>query len=245
MSYAHNEEADFAASQLARMFVDHPDLCHTDYKRQDLPKLSAFATGEGSRAQWPLADGVIVLTKVGKPNAQKSIALEYKRPSEGIHGLLTAVGQTLSYIHKGYSGAVMVIPREYTTLNNPADFVKSVFSSNKIDSRIGIFDYSPPDKNSPYPFADRMRCVRPFTVGEPITNIKIPIGKKTTQWVHIREGSTTRDVLCGYLQASIRLSLDGDKKEQFDIPQQMIDAVRRIQPSADESNVLPIPFIHI
>ena len=48
------------------------------------------------------------------------IALEYKRPNETVHGILTAIGQAFAYISKGYQGAVIVIPDSYPSCSDPA-----------------------------------------------------------------------------------------------------------------------------
>ncbi len=109
MSLNHNAEADFAASELARMFVHNPSLC---YPSSSLPGgLSATASYEPSSSPWPKADGLISLLETG--NQQRDIALEYKRTQEGVHGLLTAIGQAQGYIHKGYNGAAIVVQRAH------------------------------------------------------------------------------------------------------------------------------------
>src|SRR5688572_11779146 len=110
MSYAHNTEADFAASELARMFAHTPSLC---YSASTAPSVSASATYEPSSSPWPKADGLVLLLEAGHQQQQRHIAVEYKRQQEGIHGLLTGLGQAHAYLHKGYSGTALVVPRNY------------------------------------------------------------------------------------------------------------------------------------
>jgi hypothetical protein len=124
VSYNHHTEADFAASELARLFADDPSLC---YAAGTAPAaLSTTASYEASSSGWPLADGVVGLVEPG--GAQKFIAVEYKRVQEGVHGLLTAIGQAQAYRHKGYNGAAIVVPREYRTHARPAEYVAEVLA---------------------------------------------------------------------------------------------------------------------
>ena len=230
MSYIHNEEADFAASELARMFAVQTGLCYADIREADRPNVSAFASKEPSNTKWPLADGVISLVNQAD---RDDVALEYKRVTEGVHGLLTAVGQTLAYIDKGYKAAVMVVPREYSSHQRPGEHVLSVFDTNAIDNRIGIFDYSPPDKTSARPFDGKLNCIRPFTIGAPGPGSAQLSGRTSTQWAHLREGSTTRDVMFCYLKSAVRLSCGGEDQANFDIPAELQSAINRVNPAAD------------
>lgn len=231
MSYAHHEEADFAASQLATMFGADATLCYRDLAAKARPQFSACASNEPGNSPWPLADGVISLVKTGK-DPQDDIALEYKREAEGVHGLLTAIGQSVSYLHKGYNGSVIVIPNRYASLANPAEHVTSVLDSSNVGNRIGVFGYDPPDKTRARPFHERMRCVRPFTAGPARPGAAPLMVKATTQWAHIREGSTTRDCIYRYLQGAIKLAT-GTHDEYFDIDKRLVAAVRKIKPNAD------------
>src|ERR1035437_5142561 len=104
MSILHNSEADFAASELARMFVGDLKIC---FGATSAPSaVSATASHEGSASPWPKADGVVSILETGSQK-QRDVAVEYKRQHEGIHGLLTAIGQAQGYIHKGYNGAAI------------------------------------------------------------------------------------------------------------------------------------------
>jgi len=95
MSYIHNEEADFAASELARMFIAESDLCFAGVDEADRPHFNAFASKEPSNTSWPIADGVISLVNA---NDRDDVAMEYKRDTEGVHGLLTVVDAQLVWI---------------------------------------------------------------------------------------------------------------------------------------------------
>jgi hypothetical protein len=218
------------------MFAVNGALCYNQIELANRPEFSAYATHEPSNTCWPLADGVVSLQKTAG-NGQENVAVEYKRVTEGVHGLLTAIGQTLSYIDKGYNGAVMVIPREYRSHQAPADHVLSVLNTNNIDDRIGIFDYEPPDKNSAYPFSGKLRCIRPLTIGQPREGARVQSGQPNTQWAHLREGSTTRDVLYSYLKSAIRLT-NGGSDNDFDIPVEMTNAILRI-----DNNAVPLEYL--
>ena len=115
MSYAHNMEADFAAVELANLFVANPKICYSSTQKP--PAISATAAYEPPSSGWPEADGLIAVLEGG--GVERAIAIEYKRRQEGIHGILTAMGQAQGYIHKGYNGVVIVVPRTYLTHSDP------------------------------------------------------------------------------------------------------------------------------
>lgn len=148
------------------------------------------------------------------------------------------MGQSLAYVDKGYNGAVIVIPREYSSHDRPAEHVVSVLESNQVDSRIGVFDYLPPDKTMAYPFRNRLRCVRPITVLPPVHGRRAISTKPSTQWVHLREGSTTRDVIYCYLKSAMRLASGGKDNPAFGIPPQLVSAIARLNSSADPASYL-------
>ncbi len=232
MSYNHNTEADFAASELARMFVADPALC---YSANQLPRgLSASASYEPPSSPWPKADGLITLLETGGQR-QRDIAVEYKRQQEGIHGLLTAIGQAQAYLHKGYSGAVLVLPSIYSSLDGLAAYVKEVLDNAGTESGIGVFRYDPPDSTIASPFLNRLHCIRPILVRE--QRAQIASARPKTQWVHMREGSTTRDAFFRFLQTAKRLSA-GNAEVPPQIPQGLRDAVTRIAPGRTAEDYL-------
>lgn len=229
---SHNAEADFASSELARMVVASPQLC---YPANFPPDLSATASYEPSASGWPKADGLVsLLEAVGGP--QRDVAIEYKRPQEGIHGLLTAIGQAHGYIHKGYSGAAIVIPGQYATHPTPADYVREVLDRVSTCAAIGVFRYDPPDQSSPTPFAGRLHCVRPLVLVTGAGARAISGRGAKTQWVHMREGSTTRDAFFRFLQTAKLLPTGAVPPPQ--IPQGLRDAVERLAPGQDPASYL-------
>lgn len=229
MSYDHNAEADFAGSEVARMLVANPRLC---FDAATCPAtLSASASYEPSSAGWPKADGLISVLEPGATE-QRAIALEYKRPQEGIHGLLTAIGQAHGYLHKGYNGAAIVIPARYASHGTPGEYVRDVLNEISESRSIGVFSYEAPDTTSPTPFAERIQCIRPFVfAGGGVRLRPISQGPKT-QWVHMREGSTTRDAFFRFLQVAKRLSADSSSARPVLRPE-IVDAVGRLAPGRD------------
>ena len=225
MSLTHNAEADFAASELARMFVADAGLCYAASARP--AALSASASYEPSSSPWPHADGVVALLESGT-NATREIAIEYKRVQEGAHGLLTAIGQAQGYVHKGYHGAAIVVPSLYSSLSGPAEYVRNVLDAVTQNPSIGVFRYDTPDTSSSAPFNGRLHCVRPFTVATQAIPARRAMSRPKTQWVHMREGSTTRDGFYRFLQAAKMLSGAPDPVPR--LPQELRDAVSRIAP---------------
>jgi hypothetical protein len=226
-------EADFAASELARMFASTPDVCFDVVGRPTSP--SASASYEPSSSPWPKADGTITLLDGSAANT-KSIALEYKRPHEGVHGLLTAMGQAYSYLHKGYHGAAIVIPKVYATHGSPGEFLRSALDYIDGSGAIGVFHYDVPDISSSTPFAGKLHCVRPMKLATLLSTPHIAAVPKT-QWVHMREGSTTRDGFFRFLQVAKVLAADGTTVVP-DVPHELIAAVGRIDPNRDAYSYL-------
>lgn len=226
MSYSHNIGADFAASELARMLVAVPSLCYQD---GGVPtSISCNASYEPSTSPWPKADGVVSIVEPGG-TIRREIALEYKRKQEGIHGLLTAMGQAHGYIHKGYSGAMIIVPSAYSSLASPANYVAEVLDCISGSKAIGVFRYDDPNPSSATPFAGRIHCVRSFELITNESTAKPVASGPKTQWVHMREGSTTRDAFFRFLQTAKKLSA-GTLMPHPILPLGLIDAIDRIAP---------------
>lgn len=227
---AHNLEADFAASELARQFVTNPSLC---YSASATPAgISATASFENSSSPWPKSDGLISIIETGTGELL-NIALEYKRQAEGIHGVLTAIGQAQGYMHKGYNGAAIVVPRLYSTHANPAAYIDSVLSHLGGGSQsIGVFHYDAPDLASSTPFSGRLHCVRPFDVATTVRGSTAISGRgPITQWVHTREGSTVRDAFFRFLQIAKSYTIGIGTLPPLDPA--LVAAVDRLAPGAN------------
>jgi hypothetical protein len=225
---SHDLEASYAAAEVAAEWLRHPEHCF-----QTIPSrssLSAYATREG-RNTWPHADGVIELSVTG--GGSYSVALEFKRLNEGLHGVLTAIGQAHAYLRKGYAGAIIVIPGSYAGLANSSSYVREVLEQTSKSEAIGVFGYQPPDMSNPSPFAGRLQVGRTLKVdATPPIAAPLPLRGAETQWAHVREGSTDPDALFKYLQ-SVKLLSGGTSSVLFTVPKPIADAVERNQSGAD------------
>lgn len=229
MSYSHHVGADFASSEIARLLASNPGLC---YPAVGVPVgVSGSAAYEPSSSPWPKADGVVSILEPGGI-VKRDIAVEFKRHQEGIHGLLTAMGQAHGYVHKGYSGAVIVIPSVYSTHSGPADYVTDVLDKVSASKAIGVFSYEEPDTTSATPFAGKIKCVRPFEIISTAATARSANAGPKTQWVHMREGSTTRDAFFRFLQVAKQLS-SGVDAPVAKIPSGLVAAISRLAPGKD------------
>lgn len=216
------------------MLASDPALC---YPAGSVPAgISGSATYEPSSSPWPKADGVVSILEPGGM-VRRDIAIEYKRQQEGIHGLLTAMGQAHGYVHKGYSGALIIIPRVYSTHLSPAAYVTEVLDQISGSKAIGVFSYGDPDTTSATPYAGKIRCERAFQlITTPATERTAKSGPKT-QWVHMREGSTTRDAFFRFLQVAKSLPSESLSKAP-NIPAGLVAAIARIAPGKDPADYL-------
>lgn len=188
--------------------------------------LSVYSSREG-KTDWPFADGVIVIEENG---VEYKFALEFKTKNEGIHGILTALGQAHAYINKGYSGTIIVVPTEYATLSNPGHYLNSVIINSNPTAPIIILNYEEPNKSIASPFKGKINCQRsidkltlPTTTASSGT---IKVGE--TQWAHVREGDTEPDIFYKYLSEAKQLSLRTIVEPEPLLPTELIEAVDRI-----------------
>ena len=205
---SHDLEASYAAAEVASYFLKAPASCFATPPA--LNTLSAYAAREGKNV-WPHADGVVELAiTTGGHSKEYSVALEFKRPNEGLHGILTAIGQSHAYLRKGYAGSVIVIPDRYTGLLDSGTYVKEVLDLTSKTSAIGVFGYKPPDMSKPSPFEGRLTLSRALSVdAAPPIAAPVHLARTETQWAHVREGSTDPDAFFKYLQAVKLLSGGG------------------------------------
>lgn len=219
---SHDIQAAWAAAEVANILtsIQHSFFGSTGW--------SIYAGRESGRI-WPITDGVICADSTSE---QKRIALEFKRPNEGLHGVLTAMGQALSYLEKGYDAAAVVIPNRYTTHTDPGGHIKRVLDATTTDVPVTVYTYDKPDPSILSPFSGKLHCVR---------NISLPhcraittsgtsgSSKVSTLWAHMREGMSHPDAFFRFCQCAKQLSID--ENEDFSsliIPVELDQAVARI-----------------
>ncbi|NUN67212.1 hypothetical protein HCU40_21300 (plasmid) [Pseudanabaena biceps] len=154
---------------------------------------------------------------------------------------MTAIGQSQAYIHKGYSGSVIIIPNAYDSYSSPGQYVADVLDRTNPDLSVGVFTYDLPDTNNPSPFLGKINCWR--NVG--LSNQKKIVSgnfllqqKSSTQWAHVREGSTEPHAFMKYLQIAKQKNATELNGFIPTLPQELIDAVLRIKPNIDPYNYL-------
>lgn len=229
---SHNTEAAYASAEIASIIQDRQD--HFFDNLGTTGAWSLFAGREGG-FRWPLADGVINATN---PNRQLNIAFEFKRPNEGVHGILTALGQSYAYLEKGYDASVMCFPGRYSSHNYPGNHVNRIIESTAPDIPIWIFTYEEPDLSATRPFQNKLTCVRDISLSscrsiQRDRSAVASTGRVTTLWAHVREGMSHPDALFRFCQSVKIVSSSGENIAIDIIPQQLIDAVSRIAPNAD------------
>jgi hypothetical protein len=231
---SHDLEASFAAAEVASHWLSNPAECFATLP--DPSKLSAWAAREG-RNTWPHADGVIELGVAGGMNY--SVAVEFKRPNEGLHGILTAIGQAHAYLRKGYAGSVIIIPTTYSGLSRSELYTREVLDLTSQSQAIAVYGYHPPDMSLPSPFAGRLLLGRGLSVdATPPIAAPVSLQRTETQWAHVREGSTEPDAIFKYLQAVKLLSGRNYSVPNYHIPTDIVSAINRVSPGADHEKYL-------
>lgn len=229
---SHDTEAAYASSEVADMIMLNQAAFFGTMGTSGL--WSVCAMREGGH-QWPLADGVILAENITHRDIK--IAFEYKRPNEGVHGILTALGQSFAYLAKGYDASVMVIPDKYSSHSMPGAHIKRVIDATAPDIPISIYTYASPNLSAVRPFQGKLNCVR---------DISLPscrrIGSATaasttasvsTLWAHMREGMSHPDAFFRFCQAVKIVTATGEDLGKISIPAKLSDAVKRIDPDAD------------
>jgi hypothetical protein len=228
---SHDIHAAWATAEIASLFKNNPKYFVSNVSSSS--DFTVYASKE-ARTKWPIADGVILVEENGQ--LVYEIALEFKRKNEGVHGILTALGQAHAYLHKGYSGSVIVIPNAYDTHGTPAEHLKDIIDYTSKQVPIGIFEYEEPDVSKPSPFNGRISCVREIELDNVVfssTRPSIHNNYVKTQWAHLREGSSDPDAFFRYLQTSKQLSIDNLREPVVNLPKELIQAVQDIQSGSD------------
>lgn len=230
---SHDVEAAYASSEVAELIM--MNQAHFFGTLGTAGAWSVFAGREGGH-QWPLADGVLSAQNATADDV--NIAFEFKRLNEGVHGILTALGQSYAYLEKGYDASVIVIPESYPSHSAPGEYVRRVIDTVSPDIPISIYTYSTPDLSATRPFLGKLNCVRDISLpscrkfahagGGAATT-----GSASTLWAHMREGMSHPDAFYRFCQAVKIISATGENIDNVHIPDDLESAVRRIDPNAD------------
>ena len=228
---SHDAWAAFSAIELARDCQSAP---RNWFATEPAWEYQTYATRE-PRVGWPQPDGALEITRL-TDNVRQLVAVEFKRVNEGVHGVLTGLGQVQAYLHKGFSASVLVLPRSYENLPEPGQYVRSVLEQNAPGVPVGVFSYDAPDLSASSPFAGRLTCHKPSSLAFAGAPGAVPrdtqrAGRQRTQWAHVREGSTVPDPIYRYLVATRDTAARSE--EAPNIRQDLVAAARRLNPTAD------------
>ncbi|MEJ6695652.1 MAG: hypothetical protein QNK51_07490 [Chitinophagales bacterium] len=228
---SHDLYASWATAELAQMFKANPNDC---FALNPTSTYDVFANRESGR-HWPIPDGRLSIDVV---SSRFEMALEMKRTNEGLHGVLTAIGQSQAYINpaKGYTSSVIVIPDEYSSHDSPGPYIESVLNHVNPNLPIGVYSYAAPDTSIASPFRGKLTCHRPVNMltTQAVTSTNpLASQRSTNQWAHLREGSSEPDAFYRYLQVAKRLGIGTLAEPIISLPQELIDASLRLSPSTD------------
>jgi hypothetical protein len=232
---SHDLYASWATVEISRMIKATPPVMLAAGVNSN--NLNVFANRESGRV-WPIPDGRIS----AETTANKfEVALEMKRTNEGLHGILTAIGQSQAYIHKGYSGSAIVIPKSYDSHSTPGNYVSDVINNTRIDLPIGVFIYDTPDTSSASPFLNKLTCIRQIglTLNQTIQTGNFLLSQKSsTQWAHLREGSSESFAFFKYLQNAKHQNATNPTEPTPNFPAGLISAVNRLNAGANPLHYL-------
>lgn len=229
---SHNTEAAYASAEIANIMQSNQSQF---FKGVGIEGAWSLFAGREGNCRWPLADGVISATN---PKKNLNFAFEFKRVNEGVHGILTALGQSYAYLEKGYDASVMAIPSRYSSHPAPGAHIKRIIDSTAPDIPIWIFTYESPDLSVTRPFQGRLTCVRGNALSSccPIQkrgDTSASMGRVQTLWAHVREGMSHPDALFRFCQSVKIASSLGEWLDESLFPQKLKEAVDRIAPNVD------------
>ena len=230
---SHDIEAAYASSEIADIIMLNQN--HFFGAMGTSGAWSVFAGREGGH-QWPLADGVISAQNITAGDV--NIAFEFKRPNEGVHGILTALGQSFAYLEKGYDASIMVIPEKYSSHATPGEHINRVINSTSPNIPISIYTYAEPNLSATRPFYGKLNCVRDIVLPScsaisRTTGMASTSGSASTLWAHMREGMSHPDAFFRYCQAVKIITAIGENLNSSIIPLHLKSAVQRIDRNSD------------
>ena len=217
---SHDLYAAWATSEIANQFRQFPNYCYSTPPPANT--LQIFASQESQR-RWPISDGVVRIDNAAGENI--NIGIELKRENEGLHGVLTAIGQAHAYLHKGFSGSIIVIPNTYDSHADPGGHARAVIDATSPNLPIGVVTYSDPDPSNASPFANKLMFLRNIQLDLHRIQQATTVRSRTeTQWGHVREGSSDPHAFFSYLQIAKSLSVSHASDPIVNLPQGLIDA---------------------
>lgn len=162
---SHDSEAAYASGEIADIIQGKAGLFFGTLTSGGTWTLSA---GREGSTVWPLADGLIQAKNSKSTVNDVNIAFEYKRPNEGVHGILTAIGQSLAYIEKGYDASVICIPKGYTSHADPGAHVRNIIDTTAPNAPITVYTYDAPNMASTRPFNQKITCVKDIDLSKTV-----------------------------------------------------------------------------
>lgn len=188
---SHDTEAAWATQNIAQQIFNDNTICFSNHGDID----DAYAVAP-PKVGWPQPDGLIRITRNG---VDYVIALEYKRPNEGTHGILTALGQSISYVTT-YAASIIVIPKQYSSNNDPGGFVTDILKHSAPDQPIAVFVYDEPEGT--------LECIQTIELDNitlPAIHSSIVTNAPKQQWAFVREGEFTPSMIFRMVQSAKKL----------------------------------------
>ena len=227
---SHDMQAAWAVTEIAQLISQRQESFFSNITTSG--QWSVYASQESNK-RWPLADGVILADHA---SGSVQMAFEFKRKNEGVHGVLTAIGQSLAYIEKGYAASIIAIPETYQSHESPGLHAKSIIDKANIDSPILIYTYAEPDPSKLRPFNGKLTCVRDIQLNlDQLPTNQTNQNKISTLWAHVREGSSDPDAYYKYCQTAKYLSCNSNHSifHNPELPEPLIRAIAQIDSQTD------------
>ena len=228
---SHNTEAAYASAEIASLIQTNQGQF---FNGIGTPGAWSVSAGREGQWRWPLADGVISAVN---PTKNLKIAFEFKRINEGVHGILTALGQSYAYLEKGYDASVMAIPSQYSSHNDPGGHVKRIVEATAPDIPIWIYTYDTPNLSATRPFQNKLNCLRNIDLSHcraiARAGHNVLSGKVSTLWAHMREGMSHPDAFFRFCQSVKIVASLGENLSRAIFPMDLQNAVSHIAPGTD------------
>ncbi|MDO6447160.1 hypothetical protein Q4493_15420 [Colwellia sp. 1_MG-2023] len=234
---SHDLYASWVTAELSSIFKSDTEILFRD-QSITYSKITSFANRESGRV-WPIPDGRVSLSV---DSNEIEVALELKRTNEGLHGVLTATGQSQAYLKKGYDISVIAVPDQYDSYENPGLYLTELLDSVDPNSNIVVITYSPPDETKPSPFKGKLTIHRNISFDSNSVDSsrvrEFNSTKASTQWAHLREGSSDAHCFFKYLQVAKSVSATESYSEAMYVAPELEAACNTIN-----SNISAIKFL--